>query len=255
MSLAERGRGRCAPGMTLVELLLAAALSALLVLGLVQITSAASRASALQRNQAQLQEHARFASDLLSGAVREAGFRPRPWDGEHPVDALAETSQDAVSTRGDRLALRSWSDRNCFDNRNPERDADGRALFYLRESSFDLTADGHLAHQCRYGPTNADLVTQIRRQGLVPGVEAFQVLYGEDTDGDGQVERWVRAGEWGDAGRVLGLRADLLLASEEAVVEPTARDWDVLGQVVRSPADGRARRLLRVAAAIRGRLP
>ena len=70
----------CGSGFTLVELLLAAALAALLITGLVQIVAATSAAADLQRNNAQLQDHARFAIAVLSHAIREAGYRPEPWD-------------------------------------------------------------------------------------------------------------------------------------------------------------------------------
>ncbi len=75
--------GPCRSGFTLLELLLATALAALLILGLVQIVSATSAAGSLQRNQAQIQDHARFAIAILSRAIRQAGYRPEPWNGAY----------------------------------------------------------------------------------------------------------------------------------------------------------------------------
>jgi hypothetical protein len=160
----------------------------LLVLGLVQMASAASSASLLQRNQAQILDRARFAIGILGRAVRPAGYHPEPWNSAYATEALGTGNLDGATASGDRLELRMWSDRNCFDNRNPDRDAVGRPRFYLRESRFDLTADGSLTHTCRYGPTLDSLTTQIPRQGLLPGVEAFQVLYGDDSNGDGNID-------------------------------------------------------------------
>ena len=151
------------------------------------------------------------------------------------------------------MAIRGWSDRNCFDNRNPDLDEAGEPRFYLRESVFDLTGSRNLAHRCRYGPTPADLTTQIARQGVVPGIESFQVLYGEDADGDGDIERWVTADAWSDPARVLGIRVGLLAVSEDAVGDRIARDYDVLDVTESRPADGRLRRAFQFAAAIRGR--
>lgn len=240
-------------GMTLVELLVAAAVAAVLVLGLVTIASATSAASLLQRNQAQVQDNVRFAVSLVARAVRQAGFSPEPWNDEYGREALTEETADGGVRASDRLALRGWSDRNCFDNRNPDLDAEGQPLFYLRESVFDLTGTANLAHRCRYGPSPAELVTQIRRQGVVPGIESFQVLYGEDADRDGDIERWVKAGEWSDPADVLGIRIGLLAAGEDAVLEPDSRDHDVLDATVPRPPDGRLRRVLEFATAIRGR--
>lgn len=245
--------GAAARGLTLIELLIGMALTAVLVLGLVQVVSAASAASSLQRNQAQVLDRARFVIGILGRTVRQAGFRPEPWSATYDPAALADGNLDGATAAGDRLALRGWSDLNCFDNRNPDRDVDGQPRFYIRESLFDLNAAGNLAHTCRYGPAPGELTTQIRRQGLVPGVEAFQVLYGTDMDGDGNVDAWVHAGQWADPRRVLGLRLGLLLAGDDAVAEPAAQRFDVLDDARQAPADGKLRHLFEFTVALRGR--
>jgi type IV pilus assembly protein PilW len=241
--------------LSLIELLLALALTALLVLGVVQIVAAASAAHRLQDNQAQLQDRARLAVGLLSRRIRQAGFRPEPWSPDSDASGFTDDSVDNVSSAGDRLGIREWSDRNCFDNRNPDRDAGGRARFYLRETVFDLNAADNLALLCRYGPSAADLTTEIRREGLVPGVESFQVLYGEDADQDGNIERWVPAGLWSDPGRVLGVRFALLIAAEDPVAEPAAGQFTLLDTTVIGAADGRLRQVFEAATALRGRQP
>ena len=246
---------RLCSGLSLLELLLAVALAALLILGLVQIVAAASAAGSLQRNQALVQEHARLAIGVLSRAVRESGFNPEPWSDAFSPVALTGESLDSASATGDRLALRTWSDLNCFDNRNPDLDEEGNPRFYIRESVFDVTNGHSLARLCRYGPSIADMTTQVGRQGFLPGVESFQVLYGEDDDGDGNVERWVKAGQWSDARRILGVRVGLLLASEDAVVPPVAAQTQVLDVTAATPPDGRLRRVFEFAASLRGRLP
>jgi len=242
-------------GLTLLELLLALALTALLVLGLVQIVASTSAAGSLQRNQAQILDHARFAYETIARAIRQAGYRPEPWSTDYDPGAIAAQTLDGVSATGDRLAVRSWSDLNCFDNRNPDLDSAGHPRYYLRETIFDLTHSKHLARECRYGPNASELVTQVPRQGLVPGVESFQLLYGEDSDEDGNIERWVRAGQWSDPRRVLGVRIGLLLASEDVVAESQARTFEVLDVVTTRPADGRLRRLFDFAVAIRSSSP
>jgi prepilin-type N-terminal cleavage/methylation domain-containing protein len=249
---ADSGHGS---GFTLLELLLAMALAALLILGLVQIVSATSTAGSLQSNQAQILDHARFAIAVLSEAVRQAGYRPEPWNGAYGPEALTPQTANGVTANGDRLAVRSWSDLNCFDNRNPELDSDGHPRFYLRESVFDLSRDYGLTRLCRYGPDAADLTTQIRRQGMVPGVESFQVLFGEDGDLDGNIERWVTAGQWGDPRRVLGIRIGLLFASEQSVVEPLTQEYEVLDAATMATGDGKLRQVFDFTVAIRGRTP
>jgi len=240
-------------GMTLLELVIALALTAFLVLGLVQIAAAASASTQLQRNQALIQENARAAFIALSRTIRRAGFNPQPWHLLSPQLGIAELSVDDVSSKGDRISLRDWSDHNCFDNQNTDRDAFGKPRFYVRESTFDVNTGGSLTHQCRYGPSLDELTTQIRRQGFINNIEMMQVLYGLDSDLDGDIEAWVKAGEWDEPKQVLGLRLGLLLSSEEAVMEPVSESYKVLDTTTSRPADGKLRRVMEFATAIRGK--
>lgn len=245
--------GRTAHGMALMELLVAMFLAALLLLGLLHMVSGASSATLLQDNQAQLQNQVRHASRLLSTAIAEAGYRPRPWDKSYTIGAIVETTQDNVSAAGDRLVLRAWSDLNCFDNRNPVTDTLGDPEFHIRETAFDVNSSGYLARECRYGPSPSDLTTQVRRQGLVPGVESFQLLFGIDGNGDGSIEQWTRAAGWADESQVLGIRAGLVLRSDDAVVDGVAGEFTILDTRMTRHADGHLRHVLEFAAAIRGR--
>lgn len=248
--VAERQRD---DGMTLLELAITMALSAFLVLGLVQITSAASSSTRLQRNQGQMQEHARLAVNTLSDAIRQTGFTPEPWNELYPPLGLAEDTLDNVSANSDRLAIRSWSDLNCFNNRNPDEDSSGNPLFYIRESVFDLNSDNGLTVQCRYGPSLTELTTQVRRQGLIQRVESFQLLYGQDSDLDGSIEAWVKAGLWTDSRNILGVKIGLLLSSQDAVTEAVSKSYEVLDSTVSRPADGKLRHVVQFTAAIKGR--
>jgi type IV pilus assembly protein PilW len=229
--------------MGLLELVIALALAALLVLGLVQIAAAASSSTRLQRNQAQLQENARLVFNTLSRVIHRAGFNPQPWNPQFPALGITEASLDSVTATGDRLAVRDWSDLNCFDNRNPVEDPSGNPLYYIRESVFDVNTDRSLTRQCRYGPSLIDMTTQIRRQGFINNIESFQVLYGLDADQDGSIESWVAAGEWGDLRHILGLHVGVLLASPDGVAEKMPQSYSVLDATVDRPADGKLRRV------------
>lgn len=244
---------RSTNGMTLIELVITMALSALLILGLVKIASAASFSTQLQRNQAQLQENARLAIRTLSRVIRQTGFNPRPWSTSFPPQGLSGASQDHVSSAGDRLVIRSWSDLNCFSNRNPETDSSGSPLYYIKESAFDLNSTKGLTRQCRYGPSQAELVTQVRRQGLIQGVESFQLQFGDDSDQDGAVDTWVKAGHWSDPDNVMAIRVGLLLSGEDRVVETKADTRAILDSMVHSVADGKLRRTIQFTTAFRGR--
>jgi len=240
-------------GLTLVELLVALALTAILMLALVRYATAAGASQRLQDNQALFQDQARVVYRMLSTAIGEAGFSPTPWNPSTDARDPFAGSIDGVTSRSDRLVIRALSDRNCFENLNPETGADGRPAFFLREQSWDLNDDAQLTRTCRYGPDESTLVTQVRRQGRVPGVEAFRFRFAADGDGDGDADRWVAAGGWSDPGQVLGVRVGLLLRGADAVVEPVAGAHDVLGVTFESPADGRLRSVFEFTVAVRGR--
>jgi len=240
-------------GMTLLEFVIAAALAALLLAGLVGMFVAAASASSLQRSQSDLQDRIRFAAATLTQAVREAGFRPEPWNEAFQAEGLDPGSADAAAFGSDRLVLHTWSDRNCFGNINPERDASGRPRFFLRERAFDLNGSDNLTLRCAYGPSAGDMATQIARQGIVPGVESFQLLFGDDADRNGRAERWVRAGAWSDPGCVIGVRLGLLVRGDERVQEAERRGFTLLDAVIPSRADGRLRRAFEFSVAIRSR--
>ena len=249
-------RPRPAPlvsGFSLLELIVALSLTALLMLALVQVVSAGVSTTRLQDNQAALQDRLRFTAELLSNTVREAGFTPAPWNTESALAALGTDTTDGVTAHSDRLVIQGRSDRNCFESLNPDLDEGGRPRFYIRQTAFDLNGSKYLTRTCRYGPSPTGLVTQVRRQGLVAGVESFQLLFGEDSTLDGEIDRWVRAGQWSSENAVLGIRVGLLLTGDEGVAARSFGVMNILGQAYHVPADGKLRETLDIYLALRGR--
>ncbi len=240
-------------GLTLVELLVAVLIAAFLIMGLVQIVSAARSSFRLQENQAEVQENGRYAISTLGRLIRQTGFSPQPWNENFGPQGLTPETGDQVTSRSDRLAIRAWSNTNCFDNRNPIQDEFGQSAFYIRESRFDLNDRKDLTHTCRYGPTLAELITQVNHQGFVRNVESFQALYGKDSNGDGQVDLWVKGGDWADQSQILGIRIGLLLSSSDPVVESTSQVFSILDSNYTASADGKLRLLLEFTASIKGR--
>lgn len=240
-------------GFTLTELVLAMGLGTVLLLGLVQMVSAIGSTTRLQDNQAQLQDRARYAAEFLSQTIRQAGFSPQPWEEHRAITNPIEGSGNHVSSESDRLVIRSWSDRNCFDHRNPDTDAESTPLYYYRESTFELNGSGYLSLQCRYGRSESELVRQISRQGVIKGCESFQLLFAEDANSNGIVERWVNESDGSDATRVAGVRVGIILASDDPVIAPEEQNLKVLDQAFKTPRDGRLRRVFEFDVALRGR--
>lgn len=231
------------PGFVLTELLVAGLIATFLMLGLVQMAAATSHGLTLVESLSESQQGGRFAIDQLRDTVMAAGFDPEPWARGSPLPGLLETSSDGGAGASDVLVISQRSERNCYGNWNPVEDAAGNPAFFVRESTFERSANGNLAHTCFYGPEGGTLVRQINRQGLVRGVESFQVLYAEDSDGDGRADRRVRAGNWVDTGKVLGVQLGLLLATAEPVGVATTTPLNVLDEAVTPRNDGRLRRV------------
>ncbi len=238
-------------GFSLIELLVALAGSTLLIGGLVQLGLATNRAFRLQQDLGALQENARFSLQQIAAEVEQAGFHPEPWGLTTPYPAIAGGTGDEVSGRGDRIVVQRWSDRNCHDNPNPATDPSGKPLFYLLESGFQVNAAGSLAQRCRFGPDSASMTVQINNLGLVQGVEALQVLYAVDGDGDGFADRWARAGA--EEATIRGVRIGLLLRGSDRAIAQPAANARVLDQVLAVPEDGRLRRVFEATIAIGGR--
>ncbi len=240
-------------GMSLVELLVAMLISAVLLTGLVQIAAGARSSFRLQEALAEVQESGRFVTDSLGDILRQSTYRPEPWSGLTPETGLTAETGDDVSLNGDRLAVRTWSERNCFDKANPDTNAEGLPRYYLKETVLELNNSGNLTHTCRYGENAEQFVTQLKRQGLVQNVDAFQALYAEDLDGDGAADHWIPGGQWLDQEQVVGMQLAFLLGSSTAILEPTPQTYALLDHKVTTTADGKLRRVFTYTQALRGR--
>lgn len=242
------------PGFTLLELLLALSLGAVLLTGLLQLTQAVSQAVRGQQALAELRGSAAFALRTLRAAAEPAGFRETPWD---LADAGAIDGSASASDSGgvaDQLVLRRWSRRNCLGNGNPERDSQGKPAAWLLETEFTLRDSWRLVVTCRYGPAGGPAVRQLNATTLVTGVERFRVRYGEDRDGDRVIDDWRPAEAWVDPMNVLGLRVGLVLASTQPVGTRPGTTVRLHGQELPVPADGRLRLAVHATVPLRGRL-
>lgn len=233
--------------------MVALALVSVLMTGVLKIVSAASGSFRLQKNLATLQENGRFALATLGAEILPAGYRPDPWNEANDLPAITEISADDLTTKTDQLGLRRWSQQNCLGNLNPEFDGNGQPDLYLRETDFSMSSAGNLAMSCRYGPGPGQLTTQLNNLGLVTDVEAFQVLFAEDSDQDGDSDRWIAAGAWQAEQNVRAVKLALLMRSPEAVNAGQADSARVLDKVITPPRDGRLHRVFSATYHLEGR--
>ena len=114
-------------------------------------------------------------------------------------------------------------------------------IYYLRDND-----DGEPSLWRRAGGAPAEEV--------VEGIESMQVLYGEDTNNDRQVDTYVKANSVSDWTAVLSIRVGLLLRSVDEFGGATDnRTYRVLDATIGPAADRRQRLVLTTTATLRNR--
>jgi prepilin-type N-terminal cleavage/methylation domain-containing protein len=237
-------------GFTLIELMVGLSIAAIFTTAIIQLVIAASASYLLQQNLGELQENARFAFNTMQSEIESAGYQQQPWiaGSDWAIDSI-----DSVSASSDAVRIRRWSENNCFENSNPTLGPDSKPAFHLRETRFSVNGSRNLALTCRYGPDSNQLTTQINNFGLVENVEAFQALYAEDSDLDGNADRWVSVGNWMDEENVLAIRLALLLTTANPLNAGSEASLQVLDQSIAGSDDGRIRRVFESTFTIKGR--
>jgi len=238
-------------GFSLLEMLIGMFLSAVLMSGVTGLLSNSVSAYRQQLNEGQLEESSRFAHEVLTSHIAQAGYHPQPWQAMQR--AVSDDSLNGGPLPGDQLGLQRWSSKNCYGNENPVRDAEDKPEFYLLQVRFSVTQANNLAMTCRYGPDASQLTTQVNNFGLVENVESMQVLYAQDHDDNGIVDGWVSAGTWQQESTVRAVKVALLFASQSAFGQD-ADPLTLLDETITPPADGHLRIVTTLTTAIRGRL-
>ncbi len=241
-------------GFSLLEVLLSVFLSTLLISGITVLLSASVAAYRLQLTQDQLEESGRYARDVLITHISQAGHRHTPWQDSTEFPAVTNETIEGNVRPGDQLGLQRWSDKNCYGNENPVTDSSGWPRFYLLQVRFWVNASKNLAITCRYGASESELQTQINNFGLVENVESLQVLFAEDTDGDGIGDGWVKAQSWQREKNLQAVKIAMLLTTQKALIRAANDQITLLDENFNAPADGRLRRVTVFTSAIRGRL-
>lgn len=179
--------GHSQRGVGLVELMTAMALSTVLVLGAVTVFSKSSATSRNQNSVTQLNDNARFAMDMIRRQLLMTGFRDDAWIVDKVDNAL-----EVVNATPDQFTVRYHAPRDCL--RNSTAGTGGVAINVFDVDSGDLRCNG---------------------EPIIAGVEDLQVLFGEDTSGDGIANRIVNAGAAGlQMRRVVFVQVNVRLATD-----------------------------------------
>lgn len=217
------GRRRCTgqSGVGLVELLVAMLVGLFLLSGLVVVYDRSKQSYRYANGLAEVQEQGRFAIIFLTKSLRVAGY---PGDNMPPGNKIEGT--DGAT---DTVTVRLRDDFDCTDAATG-----GVAVnrFRINANNLECSGDG----------ANWDVYVQ--------NVEDMQVVYGEDLDGDGVVNRYVTATQGPVWNNVVAARVSLLVRSTDFAAPQPEGFQDLSGNTV-APQDRRLRRTVETTIALR----
>jgi type IV pilus assembly protein PilW len=198
--------GRREKGFTLVELMVAATLSLVLLTGVLQIFLASKTSYNLQNGLGRLQENARFALDILSQNIGMAGFNTGTGTilsfntantTENTTENAALYVTQANGKASDVVEINYQSNTDCLGNATAGTATD---RYYLNGTNLECLGNGSATPGV-----------------LAEGVENMQILYGEDSDNDAIANRYINAGSIVATNPITSIRIALLISTVDGI--------------------------------------
>ena len=227
-------------GFGLIEIMIALVVGLLLVAGLVRIFTSNKENFLVQQALARLQENTRLASIMQSSEIQKVGYL---WD----------ATGDPVAVFSGANAALAGTDNNANGG---DGILDGTDTITIRYQGDGLSTD------CQGTVVGAGtLLTETYRlstenlfecdngsgfQPLIDNVDDFQILYGEDTDGDQSADQYRNAASVINFDNVLSVHVVLLHVSDRNI-KPAAESkaYKLLDGTVTVPPAGSPDRLQR----------
>lgn len=281
-------------GFTLIELLVALAIGLLVTLVVLQAYLSGVGTQRAQTDATRAQESSRIAFDLLAHALRQAGYKNPKAPGlgfcDSTTERLATINDPAsinptaptlvgstvtIANNSDAVKVRYFGEglsASPFTTDDSIRDCLGNPVApnVLAEDTFFVAADANNNNE----PTLFCYTTNDAARGNVPlvaGIESMQLLYGDDQDNDGILDRYIRGGI-GNVSAPNSIRsAKLSIIARTpgaSAVDRSTRDFDHFGIAYfnavpqandksrfTAPGDGRTRRHTSTTIALRNLCP
>jgi len=281
-------------GMSLVELMIALTIGLVLAIVASNAYLSASNAQSSQIDLTRIQESARFTFDLFAREGRLAGYRNNAVPGANWITFDTSTAASsyvtgtndastvslpggatpAVLNTSDTVTFRYYGHDNAASSAadNSILDCQGNSVRrndLLSETIYVAVDAGNNNEPTLWCGTSLNGATATAVP-LIPGVESLQILYGEDTDADGVINRYVPIGSVSDLGAIKAIWVSVVIRAPGSTnVAPqsqvfnhfgttyapgnTAPSGDA-GSVFTGPNDARPRRVLSTVVALRNNL-
>jgi type IV pilus assembly protein PilW len=217
---------RAQTGAGLIELMIAMAISMILLFGLFSVMYGTRQTFTAQNQFAQLQDNERMAMTLLANVIQTGGYFPNPTTSTPaaalPVSGSFAAGQAVYGVAGDQILVRYAAGTN-----------DG-----VMDCTGQTNTGGATAIDVNtFYVLNNQLVCQATDNGvagvpvaLVNNVTAMSILYGVDTNADGSADRYLSAGAMTAAAwnTVVSVRISLTFANPLTGVGTSAATAGVL---------------------------
>lgn len=287
-------------GLSMVELMVALTIGMILAIVIGQAYLSASTAQSSQTDLTRIQESARFSFDLFAREGRMAGYRDNTipaaayltfvttaaatafltGTNDAATVALGSSVTATVLNRSDTITFRFYGNDNAAGTAadNSVLDCQGnsvRRVALLAETIYvaaDASNNNEPTLFCSsvYVTTPGGTPTTPTQVPLIPGVESLQILYGEDTDADGIVNRYVPIQSVTDLGTIKSIWISAVIrASGNSAVGSASQTFNHFGptyapsdaapagdagSVFVSTSDSHLRRVLSTVVALRNNL-
>ena len=261
------------PGFSMVELMVALAIGSVLTLVVAQLFQNTRSTNRAQEEAARMQENTRFALATIARTVRLAGYTSDPtvvaatiYDSAGPPrPALAGT--DAAAPGSDTLTVRfqgggafvagaEVADNTVVNCLGTPVLPDYAGVLPPSYNKFSISQGADLRNALFCQTTDGDNTAGTE---LVSGIEAMQVLFGEDTSNpaDSVPNKFVRPSDVGNASKVVAVRVYLLISGTQGVrLDNTAISYPMAGETYAYPAgDMKLRRVATTTVTLRNRVP
>ena len=206
------------PGMTLIEIMIALAIGAFLLGGVIKIFLGSTQSYRMLENLSRLQENGRFALEFMGRDIRQAGYRVCWTDN---VPAPINGTDNGGLNNSDTITIQ-MSLSACPN-------------VVVLPITYTIN-NGAGGQPSLFQNNNGN------NQELIEGIEDMQILYGADTNNDSTPDYYVPAGTAGlTMNQVVSVRVTL-----------TARTLDAN---LTTTGDGRLRRTFSSTIAVRNLLP
>jgi len=220
-------------GLTLVEIMVAMVIGLIIIGSVIQVYLSSKSTFNLQSGISRMQENARFAMDILSMHISMAGYT-QEFAAANGISSTNSKENEVANgdlgfttdnfTASDVIEIRYQSPSDCLNN-----PIVGVAINRFYVENGNLLCLGN-------GSDTPGL--------LIDGVENLQILYGEDTDNDNVVNRYVSADNVTVWNSIKSVRIAMLVSTVQNINSKDEREYSLLNSPPVGPFnDGRGRRV------------